>query len=163
MTSIRTRFDTKRLEARLTGLGKQDGMKAIVGVVPRDADLRYENGATVADVARWLTNGTPNMAARPYQQRARQAAVPKLRKIIREELKAGKPPVEALGKAAGEMANALVREIDTAAAWAEPLADSTVKKKGHRKPLSDTHLLREVQSWEIQQGGQVIARGRPAR
>lgn len=168
MIGVRTRFNTDKLEARLREIALAHGLKARVGVLERDADLLYKNGATVADVARWTEHGTVKQPARPYMRRARAEAQAKLRKITRanaEALATGKKTaVEALGEVAAALADHVVDQIDRADQWAEPLADSTIKKKGHDKPLSDTHLLRETQSWEVRnKQGKIVARGRPAR
>ena len=166
--TYRTKFDTDKLEARLRGLADQHGMKALAGVLDHDADLPYKNGAKVRDVARWLELGTPKMPARPFMRRARAQAAPRIRAIVKAGAAAmiagRKTAVEVLGEAAAELTNEIVAQIDRAKSWAAPLAASTVKRKGHDKPLSETHLLREAQSWEVKdRAGKRLAFGRPAR
>jgi hypothetical protein len=169
--NVRTKnvtIDTARIESRLNALAQAKGLRARTGILSNDQDLTYENGARVSDVARWLEHGTQHMHARPYLRRARANAQAGMRAALRARFRAviaGRlRPEEALGAAAGVLADQIVTEIDTAQAWAEPLRPRTVKRKGHDKPLTETHLLREVQSWEVvDASGRVLGRGRPAR
>lgn len=167
MTSVRTVFKTDKLEARLRGVGDAKGLKGFAGIMPKDANLPYKNGATVIDVARWTELGTPNAPARPFMRRARARAQRAMRlaiqKAAREEFQSSWKPVKILAAGLKVLSDEVVSQIDTASAWAEALAESTVKRKGHDIPLIETRLLREVQSWEIRKRGAVVARGRPVR
>jgi len=163
MASVRTKVQgSGRIAAKLREFKNADGMKASVGVL--DDGAQYPDGTKVADVARMLEHGTKDMVPRRFIRRARAQGQAKARKAIQKAIKAGKPTVEILAAGAIVLADEIVKQIDTAQRWAEPLKESTVKKKGHDIPLHDTGRLRRAQEWDVKtKNGRVIARGRPAR
>jgi hypothetical protein len=132
-------------------------------------------GDTVAQVAAWMEFGTPGSDDRQYD--ATRAEVPsrpfvrtmfhRYRSEIAEMIKsglrdllAGKSSLADIQARIGEFLVAKTREtIDDAQSWARPLAESTVEKKGHAKPLFETGTMRDAASYAVRDGDKIVRQG----
>lgn len=117
-------------------------------------------------LAFWLHFGTPDakfpIPARPYVDRAiaeiRDRAGVIARRGISDLIdRRADNAVEALTPIAVMGRDAVVRAIDESKEWADPLAASTVRAKGHDTPLLDTGTIRESVSGAVRDGDQIIA------
>jgi len=121
------------------------------------------DGASVADVARWQEYGTSTAPARPFMttafERAEQFKV-HLRKALSDVIDQ-RADVPTAVRTLGDTAVAAVHAaIDDSRTWAEPLAASTVRRKGHDQPLVDTRTMRDAVSWAAHEGvGGVVQTG----
>lgn len=141
-----------------------DDLEVSVGVQGKDSEKRYLNGATLAQVAAWHEYGTKKMPARPFirhtlTEHADAIAASRARMIsnlINGRAKTVRDAAIGFGKAQV----GLVREtIVRAEEWAEPLAPSTVKKKGFADPLIETGTMVNSVSWAIREGGEIVEQG----
>lgn len=140
---------------RLERLGKMEARIAVkAGPYPR--------GQSVTEVAQWLEYGTERMPPRPFMQQARYR-FNEVKSVLRDEQHAivfGNRTAEtAIRRVAQKMGEIVVNSIDDARSWAAPLAQSTVEKKGHDRPLIETEHLRDAIHWQVVEGGAVRQEG----
>ena len=111
-------------------------------------DEVYPDGTPVAAVAYWNEFGTSTIPSRPF-----------FRTMIAKESPSWPAKVASLAKSTGydsskvlalmgnEIADALKESINE---WTEPPnAESTIKRKGFNKPLTDTSKMREAPSYRV--------------
>jgi hypothetical protein len=136
---------------------------------------RYENRADVAAVATWHEFGTVNMPARPFMSRGSERARKRVADASADAARilierraaggrfAGRDAVLAAGEAvARALAESILEELDTANAWAEPLAEATISRKGHDTILEETGLLKDALRWRLKVSGSVVREGKAA-
>jgi hypothetical protein len=160
--TVRDRGAT-RIRKQLAQLGR---LRILVGVVGSRAREIHPgtDGETVGTVALWLNYGTERMPARPYLDRAIATMTGDLGREARESIRkiVGSQHVDvatALRPLAERMLDEVRHEFDTARQWAEPLAQSTIDRKGHDQPLLDGGTVRDALSYAIVDGDQVLATG----
>lgn len=122
---------------------------------------------TVGRVAAWMHYGTESSPARPFVDvgisNIRQQALDAIRKAASDLVDGRADSVIAALSPVGEVAaKAVVGAVNTASFWAKPLAESTVRSKGHSAPLIDTGTLRESVTYTILYNGGILAKGKPA-
>ncbi len=133
------------------------------------------DGVKVAQVAAWMEFGTPGSDDRLYDMIRRLVpSRPFIRTMFiryRSELQAmlkdgirdlitGKATLESVQDRIGKFLVDKTRDtIDDAKSWAEPLADSTVEKKGHDQPLHDTGTMRDAASYAVREGDRIVRQG----
>jgi len=107
-----------------------------------DKDATYPDGTKVSDVAMWNEFGVPsrNQPPRPFFQRMVMAEGQHWRREIRSYLKMYNNDGEKVMQEMGELLKQRIEE-SIYALYTPPLAPSTIKKKGHDKPLLDTHTM----------------------
>lgn len=72
----------------------------------------------------------------------------------------GADTVGRLSSAGKFLAGAVRRKIETASAWAKPLAASTIRRKGHARPLVDSRDLVDSIGWQVHKDGAIVAEGK---
>lgn len=133
------------------------------------------DGVAVAQVGAWMEFGTPGSDDRLYDQIRRMVpSRPFLRTTFvryRDEIKAqlkdairdlitGTATLIAVQDRLGKFLVGLVGDtIDDAKSWAEPLAPSTVERKGHDAPLEDTGTLRDAVTYAVREGDAIVRQG----
>lgn len=136
-----------------------------VGYQGESGEARHPgtNGESVAAVAAWMEYGTANAPARPALGVTMEAEREALRAAMKRGISAVidrrgtlEEALRGIGLAAVE---AVRRTIERSREWAEPLAASTVRAKGHDQPWVDTGTLRSEVSFSIRRGGAVIDHG----
>jgi hypothetical protein len=154
-------IDVRSLKAfkaieRLEKLGKLEARIVVKG----DA---YPNGTPVADVAQWMEYGTAKIPPRPFMAQARlrvQEVLDVLHKEQTSIVNGNRRPETAMRRVAQKMATLAHQSIDDAPTWAAPLAESTVAKKGHDRPLYETGRLRDSVYWQVVDNGKVKEEGK---
>lgn len=109
-----------------------------------------DEGVDVLDIAVWNEVGTPTIPARPFIRESVDSNKEAIEKMCKAQLKMitqGKTAEDAL-KDIGNLQVGYVSEtISKSKTWAEPNAESTIKKKskhGHSDvPLNDTGRLKQ--------------------
>lgn len=139
-------------------------MDITVGFQGRSGSKRHPNGtASVAEVARYMEFGTDDIPARPFLRTTEKQHKGELKKVNRRalaDLVDQRADVDQVAAKVGEAAVEAVRDtIDSASMWAEPLKRSTVKRKGHSRPLVDTETMRDNVSWAARENGQIKSQG----
>jgi len=124
----------------------------------------------IAQVAAWHEHGTPQespgtlMPARPslkitFKRHGREF-VASARKAVSDLIDGRVDSVDAAVEQVGEAAVAALRAtIDDARSWAEPLAESTARAKGHDQPLVETFTMRNAASWASRVGDSIERQG----
>ena len=125
--------------------------------------------ATVAEVALFQEFGTdahgnhPGIPERSFLRSAILEQQGALLDLLTNAINAtidGADPLDELAKI-GKHAARFVRErLVDAPAWAEPLAASTVRRKGHDIPLRETDKMVGAITWAIRDGDTIIKQGR---
>lgn len=114
-----------------------------VGVHPREGLTHYEDGTTVAQVARWHENGTRRMVARPFLSYwwIRENGARKIRRAtldaLENSLARNQDPLRALDRA-GER---YVAQVRATFRLMKPIKISTARRKKSREVLIDSGLL----------------------
>lgn len=127
--------------------------------------------ASVAQVAMWHEYGTPGSDDQQYDQpRSMIPSRPTLRvafernraefvDAVKRALSGvidGRHDLDDAVAQIGETGVAAVQAtIDDSRSWAEPLAASTIARKGHDQPLIDTGTMRDAVSWAEREGGSI--------
>lgn len=151
-----------KLRAQLARLSKLD---VFVGIQGEEARQPHPNAdATIGQVAVWNHAGTEDIPARPFIDHGISLVKDKTREVAKKAIRALIDRRAATAEEAlvpmGEMGAAAVREaIDTSREWAEPLAESTARRKGHDQPLLDTGTVRDSVTYEVRDGNEVLKRG----
>lgn len=124
-----------------------------------------ESDATNIEIATWHEFGTRSMPARPVVRTTYERHAEEFREAFKAQLSAlidARTDVDAMIDVVGRtLVEALRDEIDLAAEWAAPLAQSTIDAKGHNQPLVDTGTLRRRASWAMRakDGDAIIKQG----
>lgn len=173
------------VEMRDLGIGKlKDDAAALqretvtVGYQGASGQAKHPNAdASVAQVAAWMEFGTPGSDDRQYDQirtliKSRpfvRTMFVRYRSEIQEMLKngmrdliTGKATREVIQQRIGEFLVEKTREtILDADAWAEPLADDTIERKGHADPLIESGAMYDAASWAVRDGDKIVRSGDP--
>jgi len=136
----------------LDALAVVDHATVEAGILAPEGGRTYaDSGATVAEVAMWQEFGT-----RSSDGRRHVPARPFMRRAIAEDGGAWGEPIfdavvdrrvserrmeAALVDVARDAARSIHRSLQTTQQWSLPLAESTVKRKGHRWQLHETLQL----------------------
>jgi hypothetical protein len=117
----------------------------------------------VAQLAAFHELGTDGMPARPALAVTFEGARAELNTATGKalsDLVDGRIDPRDVAKRIGELGVAKVREtIDDSPAWADPLAERTVKRKGHDHPLVETGELYDSVSWAERRDGKIQEQG----
>lgn len=121
------------------------------------------DGATVAEVAAWNEYGTSRAPARPALgtlfERHGAAFRDAVKAAVSDVIDRRASPAEALRRL-GELGVLKLREtIADSRSWAEPLAASTVRRKGHDQPWIDTGTVEAAASYAVRRDGEVVDQG----
>lgn len=141
-------------------------VRILVGVQGEEAK-RTHPGTDLSNglIAHWLHYGTKRMPARPYVDRAiatmQKRAGDLMKKAIADLIDGrAHTVVDALAPVGAAAVDEVTHEIDTATEWAAPLAQSTIDRKGHDRPLVDTGTIRKATTYTIRDGESILAQGR---
>lgn len=116
---------------------------------------------TVAEIAGYHELGTPRMPARPSLEHTFAANAEAIEKAVGKAMSdlvdgRGDDPAEEIGTAVLGM---LRKTLDQSRDWAEPLAVSTARGKGHDQPLRETFTMYRNASWAERRGGGIVRQG----
>jgi hypothetical protein len=142
------------LEKLTEDLEKLVASKIVVGVFGDKARAQHPSGALVADVAAWMEFGTDSVPARPFirtgMELAKRDAADRVATVLRDGLaRRTLKPSDAMELLRVQVLRAFLENFDRANLWAVPLAESTVKRKGHAQPLVETQTLRNAIDAEV--------------
>ena len=132
-------------------LRKLDGKEISAGIL-RDAG-NYDKGQSIADVAIWNEYGTSRIPSRPFVRIAsdenRKAwenlSVKCVNKII-----SGSGTADETGNTIGQRMKEDIKKVIGDKSKLAPNAPSTIKKKGHDKPLIDTGKLKATVNYRVE-------------
>lgn len=140
--------------------------KVLIGVQGDEAKEKHPNAdESVGTIARWLHYGTKHQPARPFVDVALSNVQEQAQVVFRRALSdlidgRARDPIKALAKI-GEMGVVATREaMDSSREWAEPIAESTARRKGHSQPLVDTFTVYHAVSYTVREKGTTLARGK---
>lgn len=172
-----------KIEMRDLGIGKlrRDAEKlktqrVTVGYQGPSGQAQHPNAnATVAQIAAWQEFGTPGSDDRQYDKTRRhipsrpfmRTGFAKYQREIQVEVRAalqrvliGSSDVDAAQADIGErMVEAVRQSILDARAWAKPLAESTIERKGHSEPLIESGTLYNATSYVVKDGDKIVRTG----
>jgi hypothetical protein len=119
---------------------------------------------TVAEIAAYQELGTPRAPARPALEvtfsRNEKEFEQSCAKAVSDLVDGRTSTVGEAVKAIGEFAVAALRKvIDDSRSWAEPLAESTARGKGHSQPLFEMGTYRSEASWAERRGDVIVSQG----
>lgn len=154
-------------------MAKIKGAKIQFGVHGEIGEREHpEAGVPVATLAKWLHQGVEDpddpdgfrIPPRPWVDQAISRLQIQVnagsRKAISDLIDGrADTAAEALTSVGESGLATVVQSIDDASAWATPLAESTVQRKGHSRPLVDTSFLRESQAYGVTISGSQVAYG----
>jgi HK97 gp10 family phage protein len=145
----------KKIGQRLDEL---NNLALTIGFQGQTALELYPDGKiNVATVALFNEFGTQNMPARGFMRRAVSENLNEIQNELAvhfaKVVELRETPIEAMHAVGRFVAEKMVEMIDTAGAWAAPLAPSTVKAKGHADPLFETGLMKKSITWAVRTGG----------
>lgn len=151
-------FGIGKLREDIKAMGRSHVLTGVLG--DRAKAQHPKAGTTVGQVAAWLEYGTephgdhPGQPERPFLRRMVQEQGPRLRKRARRivaDLIDGRASSaqEALELLAKDAEEATAESFDTMNAWAAPLADATVRRKGHDTIGLDTRTVRQAIAAEV--------------
>lgn len=171
------------VEVRDLGIGKlredvatMQRQRVTVGYQGPSGAAQHPNAdASIAQVAAWQEFGTPGSDDRTYDQ-ARghipsrpfvRTGLAKYQAEIAEAIKAafrrvldGDATVEEAQAGVGErMVEAVQQTILDARAWAKPLAQSTIDRKGHDDPLIESGAVYDATSYAVRDGDKIVRTG----
>ncbi len=153
----------KGFETLKKGLINLRGLRLVVGYQGAKAQIIHEgSNINIATLAALQEFGTATSPERPFLRGALLAHQDELVKLYREAVTAvldGADPVDELAEI-GKQAVGWIRErIDASKQWATPLADATVKAKGHDQPLVESGIMQDNSAWAVLRGETVIRQG----
>lgn len=172
-----------KVEVRDLGIGqlREDvatlqRQRVTVGYQGPSGQAQHPNAdASVAQVAAWQEFGTPGsddrtydktrtrIPSRPFVRTALAKYQAEIAAVIKAQLRAvlnGDASVDDAQSAVGErMVEAVQTTILDAKAWAEPLAQSTIDRKGHDDPLIDSGALYDAASYAVRDGAKILRTG----
>lgn len=147
----------------LANLAELKTLSLTIGFQGQTATASYPSGVNVATVAMFMEFGTIDAPARGFLRSTmfekRGAIAAAFAKGLAPVAEGKREPVDALAGIGHDVAEMVRDKIDRAPAWAAPLAASTVRKKGHSRPLEETTLMRNSVTWAVRKGGAIVAEG----
>lgn len=106
-----------------------------------------------ATIAAFQEFGTVNIPARPFIRSAIEVEQGELREALALVMKGvyeGRFSAKVAAQTLADFIKRLIlKRIDTASSWAVRLADPTIAKKGHARPLVDTGAMRAALRVEV--------------
>lgn len=154
------------LEKLFDSFGKLAKLQVTIGLQGPQAAAPHssERGfATLAAVGAFSEFGTISAHERSWLRSAILEKQGEIAAMFRKAIKSiteGADPIDELAKIGAKVAGFVRDKIRTAKSWAEPLADPTVKRKGHDVPLRDTEKMLENVTWAIRKDGQIVKQGK---
>lgn len=163
------------LESKDLGIGRLRGelarlatLQVTIGVQGAKArEIHGEAGVPIGVLAAWNHYGTEHAPARPWIDEAISRLAPEaagltaraVSDLIDERVGTAEEAAASIGPRA---AQAAVQAIEDSPTWAVPLAERTIRNKGHAHPLIDSGQLQRSQSYAVRdQSGAVLAEGDP--
>ena len=134
-------YGGNKLKTTLKDLSKTKQKALSVGFYPNS---KYDNGLPVAQVAFWNEYGTSKIPERPFFRHANIMASKKMissfktNKISKSKSIINQNQINTIGKM---WAVTIQESIEGKQITYVPNAPSTIKQKGHDKPLIDTELM----------------------
>lgn len=136
--------------AMMRNLERLDGMEVVAGVL-KDAG-NTSKGVSFVDIATWNEYGTRRIPSRPFiriSADTNRKAWEKLAKSCVNSVIDGASPHEA-GEVVGRKMVEDIQKVFGDKSKLAPNAPSTIKKKGHDKPLIDTGELRKRVNFRVE-------------
>lgn len=159
-TGIRGTFNDAKLKAIVANMDELDEYETQVGYYNQRT---YDDGTLVSAVAAFHEFGTANMPQRSFIRATLEEEREAIQKVTAEAMNdllvKGKPARQCAAKIARTIGGLVYRRLMRSAEWAEPLAESTVKAKGHDTPLYDEGRLRDDLMWRVRRKGAIVAQG----
>lgn len=158
-----------KLKAALALLRKTTITIGYQGASGAAAHPNAPEGQSVALIALWQEygtenpDGTPRNPARPFLETTFKRHQPEFQKAVAKGIadlidgRAEREDVE--HKLAVLGLDKMRATLDDSRSWAEPLAQSTIDRKGHDQPLLDSGTLRDESSWAIRRDGEIVKQG----
>lgn len=131
-------------------LEKLDGMEVVAGML-KDSG-KAENGASYVDIAAWNEYGTRRIPSRPFIRISADTNRQKWAKIAQQcvnNVIDGDSPRDA-AQVIGHRMVEDIRKVFGDKSKLAPNAPSTIKKKGHDKPLIDTGKLKATVNYRVE-------------
>lgn len=134
------------------------------------AQAKHPNAdASIGLVAHWQEYGTKNadqterMPARPSVHQTVASRTSEIRRMLSRaasDLVDGRATLDDVQHDLGTAIVTALREVILEAnTWAKPLADATVRAKGHADPLIDSGAMYDAASWAVRDGDTVVRQG----
>ena len=162
MFTVEVHADTSKAKALAKRMRELRGLTITLGYQGASGQRHYMSGINVATVAAYQEFGTVNIPARSFLRRTAFDKSRAIGELMAEAIAAtieGKAPVDALVKIGPGLVDLFRRTIQAADSWAKPLANSTVKKKGHDTILVETALMIRSLSWAVRRGDLILREG----
>lgn len=134
----------------MRGLQKLDGMEVVAGIL-KDSG-KAENGASYVDIATWNEYGTRRIPSRPFIRISADTNRQTWTKIAQQCVNGvidGDSPRDA-AQVVGHRMVEDIRKVFGDKSKLAPNAPSTIKKKGHDKPLIDTGKLKATVNYRVE-------------
>lgn len=131
-------------------LQKLDGMEVVAGML-RDSG-KAENGASYVDIATWNEYGTRRIPSRPFIRISADTNRQTWTKMAQQCVNGvidGDSPRDA-AQVIGHRMVEDIRKVFGDKSKLAPNAPSTIKKKGHDKPLIDTGKLKATVNYRVE-------------
>lgn len=131
-------------------LQKLDGMEVVAGIL-KDSG-KAENGASYVDIATWNEYGTRRIPSRPFIRISADTNRQTWTKIAQQCVNGvidGDSPRDA-AQVVGHRMVEDIRKVFGDKSKLAPNAPSTIKKKGHDKPLIDTGKLKATVNYRVE-------------
>lgn len=116
--------------------------------------------ATIVDIATFNEFGTVTIPERPMMQLVFDEKAGELEAFMEREVQAildlKRTAKQALNRMGMKAVALLQNKITDSPSWAEPLAQSTIDKKGSTKPLVDSGDMRARVTYAIRDRGRII-------
>lgn len=131
-------------------LEKLDGMEVVAGML-KDSG-KAENGASYVDIATWNEYGTRRIPSRPFIRISADTNRQTWTKMAQQCVNGvidGDSPRDA-AQVIGHRMVEDIRKVFGDKSKLAPNAPSTIKKKGHDKPLIDTGKLKATVNYRVE-------------
>ena len=130
---------------------KLDGLEVSAGILENSGN--YAKGQSLVDVAIWNEYGTSRIPSRPFIRISsddNRNAWGKLAENCAGKVLRGNMSARSAGEAVGQQMVKDIKKVFGDKGKLAPNAPSTIKKKGHDKPLIDTGKLRDSVNYRVE-------------
>ena len=136
-------------------------LKVKIGYQAPEGGKRYESGIKVARLAAVHEFGIPNRSFMRSAIKEGAAAIAAFElQMIQLALAGSITAIEAMSRIGSFVLQLVRRKLQSAPAWAVPLDEETIDRKGSATPLSDTRRLVNSLSWRVtKRKAGTVARG----
>lgn len=142
-------YGGKKLKKILKNIKSTRNVRLLVGYFP---ESRYDNGMPVAQVGFWNEFGTVKIPERPFMRHANVIATKKLTYMLKNQnyfSSTNKFNLQGINKVGQMWVNSIQLSIEGYGITYVPNAPSTIKQKGHDKPLIDSELMLNSPEYKV--------------